>query len=113
MNSNYKKRLATDSDNFHYHHAILMTLVLPDVFLGSIDEIRVNLCRMNGLTGKKMQKIFRALVPGPIYNNARNLVEYCCFRFLSRDSSDIHPSLKVCRHSTIDQIPCLYLGLVV
>ncbi|CDO97535.1 unnamed protein product [Coffea canephora] len=52
--------------------------------------------RMNGLTGKKMQKIFRALVPGQIYNNARNLVEYCCFRFLSRDTSDIHPSLKDC-----------------
>ncbi|KAL2968801.1 hypothetical protein AAZX31_15G045400 [Glycine max] len=50
--------------------------------------------RMNGLTGKKMQKIFEALVPESVYNNARNLVEYCCFRFLSRDGSDIHPSLQ-------------------
>lgn len=53
------------------------------------------ICRMNGLTGKKMQKIFEALVPESVYNNARNLVEYCCFRFLSRDGSDIHPSLQV------------------
>ncbi|TQD99963.1 hypothetical protein C1H46_014467 [Malus baccata] len=50
--------------------------------------------RMNGLTGQKMQKIFKALVPESTYNDARNLVEYCCFRFLSRDNSDIHPSLK-------------------
>ncbi|XP_059448210.1 uncharacterized protein LOC132179465 isoform X3 [Corylus avellana] len=50
--------------------------------------------RMNGLTGQKMQKIFKALVPESVHNNARYLVEYCCFRFLSRDSSDIHPSLK-------------------
>ncbi|KAK9989931.1 hypothetical protein SO802_030170 [Lithocarpus litseifolius] len=50
--------------------------------------------RMNGLTGQKMQKIFKALVPESVYNDARNLVEYCCFRFLSRDSSDILPSLK-------------------
>ncbi|XP_028788128.1 uncharacterized protein LOC114744111 isoform X1 [Neltuma alba] len=50
--------------------------------------------RMNGLTGKKMQKIYEALVPESVYRDARNLVEYCCFRFLSRDSSDIHPSLK-------------------
>nr|GMC87817.1 uncharacterized protein LOC109167177 [Ipomoea batatas] len=50
--------------------------------------------RMNGLTGQKMQKIFKALVPESIYNDARNLVEYCCFRFLSRDSSEIHPCLK-------------------
>lgn len=50
---------------------------------------------MNGLTGQKMQKIFKALVPESTYNDARNLVEYCCFRFLSRDASDIHPSLKV------------------
>ncbi|XP_018835491.1 uncharacterized protein LOC109002277 isoform X2 [Juglans regia] len=49
---------------------------------------------MNGLTGQKMQKIFRALVPESLYNDARNLVEYCCFRFLSRDNADLHPSLK-------------------
>ncbi|XWS55220.1 hypothetical protein CRYUN_Cryun10bG0156200 [Craigia yunnanensis] len=50
--------------------------------------------RMNGLTGQKMQKIFKALVPKPVYDDARNLVEYCCFRFLSRDASDLHPCLK-------------------
>ena len=50
---------------------------------------------MNGLSGKKMQKIFGALVPESVYNDARNLVEYCCFRFLSRDGSAIHPSLQV------------------
>ncbi|XP_061337151.1 uncharacterized protein LOC133284177 isoform X2 [Gastrolobium bilobum] len=49
---------------------------------------------MNGLTGKKMQKIFKALVTESVYSDARNLVEYCCFRFLSRDGSDIHPSLQ-------------------
>ncbi|GER30446.1 hypothetical protein STAS_06376 [Striga asiatica] len=50
--------------------------------------------RMNGLTGQKMQKIFKALVPESVYNDPRNLVEYCCFRFLSRNSVDVHPSLK-------------------
>ncbi|XWS67586.1 hypothetical protein CRYUN_Cryun04dG0018600 [Craigia yunnanensis] len=50
--------------------------------------------RMNGLTGQKMQKIFKALIPKPVYDDARNLVEYCCFRFLSRDASDLHPCLK-------------------
>ena len=58
--------------------------------------LKVKICRLNGLTGQKMQKIFKALVTESVYNDARNLVEYCCFRFLSRDSSDIHPSLKVC-----------------
>ncbi|XP_021724491.1 uncharacterized protein LOC110691843 isoform X1 [Chenopodium quinoa] len=50
--------------------------------------------RMNGLTGKKMQKLFEALVPKSVHKDARNLVEYCCFRFLSRDNSDIHPCLQ-------------------
>ncbi|XP_047340971.1 uncharacterized protein LOC124944688 [Impatiens glandulifera] len=50
--------------------------------------------RLNGLTGKKMQNIFKALVPRSVYNDARYLVEYCCFRFLSRDNSEIHPCLK-------------------
>ncbi|XP_021659719.2 uncharacterized protein LOC110649448 isoform X2 [Hevea brasiliensis] len=49
--------------------------------------------RMNGLTGYKMQKIFKALVSESMYNDVRNLVEYCCFTFLSRDSSAIHPCL--------------------
>ncbi|PPD81143.1 hypothetical protein GOBAR_DD21930 [Gossypium barbadense] len=51
-------------------------------------------CRLNGLTGQKMQNIFKALVPKPVYDDARNLVEYCCFRFLSRDASSLHPCLK-------------------
>ncbi|XP_068658534.1 uncharacterized protein [Aristolochia californica] len=50
--------------------------------------------RLNGLTGRKMQKIFEALAPETVRSDAQNLVEYCCFRYLSRDSSDIHPSLK-------------------
>ncbi|WOL03540.1 hypothetical protein Cni_G12260 [Canna indica] len=50
--------------------------------------------RMNGLTGQKMQKIFKALAPEGIQNSARSLVEYCCFRYLSRDNSDFHPNLK-------------------
>lgn len=50
---------------------------------------------MNGLTGKKMQDIFETLVPPTSSTNARYLVEYCCFRFLSRDSSEFHPCLKV------------------
>ncbi|KAJ8768272.1 hypothetical protein K2173_021212 [Erythroxylum novogranatense] len=49
---------------------------------------------MNGLTGFKTQKIFKALVSESVYDNARYLVEYCCFRFLSRDNSFIHPCLK-------------------
>ncbi|KAK6143749.1 hypothetical protein DH2020_024097 [Rehmannia glutinosa] len=50
--------------------------------------------RMNGLTGQKMQKIFKALVSESVYNDPRNLVEYCCFRFLSRNNADVHPGLK-------------------
>lgn len=49
---------------------------------------------MNGLTGQKMQKIFKALVPESVYNDPRNLVEYCCFRFLSRNGAELHPGLK-------------------
>lgn len=52
-------------------------------------------CRMNGSTGPKMQKLFEALVPKLVHKDARNLVEYCCFRFLSRDNSDFHPCLQV------------------
>nr|XP_016512053.1 PREDICTED: uncharacterized protein LOC107829126 isoform X1 [Nicotiana tabacum] len=50
--------------------------------------------RMNGLTGKKMQKIFKAIGPESVHSDARSLVEYCCFRFLSKDSSLLHPCLK-------------------
>ncbi|CAN4110653.1 unnamed protein product [Withania somnifera] len=51
--------------------------------------------RMNGLTGQKMQKIFKALVPESVHSDARSLVEYCCFRFLSKDTSILHPCLKL------------------
>ncbi|XP_060167723.1 uncharacterized protein LOC132598713 isoform X2 [Lycium barbarum] len=50
--------------------------------------------RMNGLTGQKMQKIFKALGPESVHSDARSLVEYCCFRFLSKDTSILHPCLK-------------------
>ncbi|XP_071729871.1 uncharacterized protein [Rutidosis leptorrhynchoides] len=64
-----------------------------DLSLAAIVSIE-QFSRMNGLTGKKMQRIYKALVPSYVYNDARNLVEYCCFRFLSRDSSEVHPCLK-------------------
>ncbi|KAL3651590.1 hypothetical protein CASFOL_004592 [Castilleja foliolosa] len=41
-----------------------------------------------------MQKIFKELVTESIYNDPRYLVEYCCFRYLSRNSVDVHPDLK-------------------
>ncbi|XP_062207584.1 uncharacterized protein LOC133909256 [Phragmites australis] len=50
--------------------------------------------RLNGLTGRKVQRIFKSLAPERLHNDARSLVEYSCFRYLSRDNSDFHPSLK-------------------
>ncbi|KAJ8572590.1 hypothetical protein K7X08_009101 [Anisodus acutangulus] len=50
--------------------------------------------RMNGLTAQKMQKIFKAVGPESVHSDARSLVEYCCFRFLSKDTSTLHPCLK-------------------
>ncbi|WVZ68027.1 hypothetical protein U9M48_017018 [Paspalum notatum var. saurae] len=50
--------------------------------------------RLNGLTGKQVQRIFEALAPKHLHNDARSLVEYSCFRYLSRDNSDFHPNLK-------------------
>lgn len=50
--------------------------------------------RMNGLTGQKMQKIFKALVSESVYDDPRSLLEYCCFRFLSRNNAEVHPCLK-------------------
>ncbi|CAO2812934.1 unnamed protein product [Amaranthus hypochondriacus] len=50
--------------------------------------------RMNGMTGKKLKKIFEALVSESMHKDARNLVEYCCFRFLSRENTDVHPCLQ-------------------
>ncbi|KAJ0972007.1 hypothetical protein J5N97_019966 [Dioscorea zingiberensis] len=50
--------------------------------------------RLNGLTGRKVQRIFEALAPEHVRYDARSMVEYCCFRYLSRDSYDFHLSLK-------------------
>ncbi|CAL4960257.1 unnamed protein product [Urochloa decumbens] len=50
--------------------------------------------RLNGLTGRQVQRIFEALAPKHLQNDARSLVEYSCFRYLSRDNSDFHPNLK-------------------
>ncbi|TVU36378.1 hypothetical protein EJB05_18311 [Eragrostis curvula] len=50
--------------------------------------------RLNGLTGIKVQRIFKALAPERLHSDARSLVEYSCFRYLSRDNCDFHPSLK-------------------
>ncbi|XP_042463009.1 uncharacterized protein LOC122046390 [Zingiber officinale] len=50
--------------------------------------------RMSGLMGRKMQKIFEALAPSTTRNYGRSLLEYCCFRYLSQDSSNVHPNLK-------------------
>ena len=51
--------------------------------------------RMIGQTGGKMQKIFEAQAPASLRGDARSFLEYCCFRYLSRDNSHVHPSLKV------------------
>ncbi|VAH82327.1 unnamed protein product [Triticum turgidum subsp. durum] len=50
--------------------------------------------RLNGLTGRQVQRIFKALAHEHVHDDARSLVEYCCFRYLSRDNSDFHPSLR-------------------
>ncbi|KAK1668621.1 hypothetical protein QYE76_056780 [Lolium multiflorum] len=50
--------------------------------------------RLNGLTGRKVQRIFKALAHEHVHSDARSLVEYCCFRYLSRDNSDFHPNLR-------------------
>jgi hypothetical protein len=42
-----------------------------------------------------MQVEFELHAPIAMLNEARNLVEYCCFCLLARDGSDVHPSLKV------------------
>ncbi|CAD6235747.1 unnamed protein product [Miscanthus lutarioriparius] len=50
--------------------------------------------RLNGLTGRQVQRIFETLAPKHLHNDARSLVEYSCFRYLARDNSDFHPNLK-------------------
>eukprot|EP00246_Nothoceros_aenigmaticus_P017658 TRINITY_DN8828_c0_g1_i1.p1 TRINITY_DN8828_c0_g1~~TRINITY_DN8828_c0_g1_i1.p1 ORF type:complete len:696 (-),score=121.00 TRINITY_DN8828_c0_g1_i1:98-2185(-) len=49
---------------------------------------------MNGLTGKKMRANFEAIAPVGIQNDARNLVEFCCFRYLVRSGTEFHPGIK-------------------
>ncbi|KAG2593203.1 hypothetical protein PVAP13_5NG110318 [Panicum virgatum] len=44
--------------------------------------------------GRQVQRIFEALAPKHLHNDARSLVEYSCFRYLSRDNSDLHSNLK-------------------
>ncbi|XP_076888273.1 uncharacterized protein LOC143538645 isoform X2 [Bidens hawaiensis] len=74
-------------------HTIDTRTPMGNLSLAAIISIE-QFSRMNGLTGKKMQMMFKALVPENVFNNARNLVEYCCFKFLCRDGSEIHPCLK-------------------
>ncbi|KAJ0681785.1 hypothetical protein HanPI659440_Chr16g0639991 [Helianthus annuus] len=74
-------------------HTIDTRTPMGNLSLAAIISIE-QFSRMNGLTGKKMQMTFEALVPENVSDNARNLVEYCCFRFLCRDNSEIHPCLK-------------------
>lgn len=50
---------------------------------------------MNGLTGRKIQQIYEDVAPEDIRYDARSLVEYACFRYLSRGSSIIRGSLNV------------------
>ncbi|KMZ64558.1 hypothetical protein ZOSMA_35G00130 [Zostera marina] len=50
--------------------------------------------RMNGLTGRKIQQIYEDVAPEHIRYDARSLVEYACFRYLSKDRSIIRASLK-------------------
>eukprot|EP01018_Ginkgo_biloba_P018635 Gb_32896 [translate_table: standard] len=50
--------------------------------------------RLNGLTGRQMQTQFKTHAPVAIRKEARSLLEYCCFHFLARDASDVHPSIK-------------------
>lgn len=94
-----KPNLGKAFDNYHIEDIFMAEQTVdsrtPSGDLSSAAIVSIEqFSRMNGLTGKKMQRIFKALVPESVYSDARNLVEYCCFRFLSRDSSAIHPCLK-------------------
>lgn len=50
--------------------------------------------RMNGLNWKRMKANFYSHAPVAVQNEARNLVEYCCFCYLARCGTDFHPSIK-------------------
>ncbi|KAG6553078.1 hypothetical protein Mapa_005415 [Marchantia paleacea] len=51
--------------------------------------------RLNGLTGRQMKANFESTAPPFVRSDeARNLVEFTCFRFLSRCNADFHPALK-------------------
>ncbi|KAG0496392.1 hypothetical protein HPP92_001083 [Vanilla planifolia] len=68
---------------------------MPKGYLSFMAAVSIeHFARMNGLTGRKMQRIFRALAPEGVRDDARSLLEYSCFRYLSRDTSDFHPNLK-------------------
>ncbi|XP_024401404.1 uncharacterized protein [Physcomitrium patens] len=49
--------------------------------------------RLNGMTGKKMRSNFEATASVSVQNDAKNLVEFCVFRYLVRSGADVHPSL--------------------
>lgn len=85
---------AYDSEDIFMGELTIQSEMLDgDLSLAAVVSIE-QFSRMNGLTGQKMQKLFEALVPKYVHKDARNLVEYCCFRFLSRDSSNVHPCLQ-------------------
>ncbi|XP_071691576.1 uncharacterized protein [Rutidosis leptorrhynchoides] len=75
---------------FMAEHTIDITTPTGNLSLAAVISIE----QMNGLTGKKMQMKFKALIPDNVSINARNFVEYCCFRFLCRGDSEVHPCLK-------------------
>ncbi|XP_024531521.1 uncharacterized protein LOC9633518 [Selaginella moellendorffii] len=50
--------------------------------------------RLSGVTGRRMREHFERYAPVSVQNEARNLLEFCCFRFLGRGSGDFIPNLK-------------------
>ncbi|MCL7025353.1 hypothetical protein MKW94_028893 [Papaver nudicaule] len=104
-----KRGETNDKNNKEIDNSSVDTKAIEEVFVaeqtinsstpnGNLSAVTIfsieQFSRMNGSTGKKMQKIYEALVPESLRYDARCLVEYCCFRFLSRDNSDFHTSLK-------------------
>lgn len=79
--------------NFLVEQTIDKRTLKADLSVAAIISIE-QLSRLNGVTGRKMQAEFEAHAPITMLSEARNLVEYCCFCFLARDGSDVHPSLK-------------------
>lgn len=50
--------------------------------------------RLNGHTGRRTIQRFYSECPVSIQNEARHLVEYCCFKYLSECRTEFHPQLK-------------------